>query len=378
MTVLGGRYEIGELLGAGGMAEVYRARDEVLGRDVAVKVFRISDLDAGGQRRTGEIRLLAGLSHAGLVTVFDAGEDAGSTYLVMELVEGTTLRRRLDSGPLTAEETARLGAELAGALAYVHSRGIVHRDVKPANILLAVDGTAKLTDFGVAKLLDGTRITTAGTTVGTPNYLSPEQTTGEPVSGASDVYSLGLVLLECLTGTVAFPGHGVEAAVARLHRDPQIPAQLGPMWMDLLTRMTARDPAARPDPAAVAVGLTAALDDLPTASTATMVLDTAPVGTPERRARWLPVAAAAVLVAAVALGIALASSGSDKPGSAPSTSPVTSVTAPLPPPVEPTTTPPTTPRTTVVVTATHSAPAPQPKPPKKKSKSKKDGGHDKP
>jgi eukaryotic-like serine/threonine-protein kinase len=361
VTVLGSRYELGELLGRGGMAEVYRARDEVLGRDVAIKVFR-ADLDADGRRRTGEIRMLAGLSHAGLVTVFDAGQDGESTYLVMELVTGTTLRRRLDEGPLTPAETARLGAEVAGALAYVHERGIVHRDVKPGNILVTENGTAKLTDFGVAKMLDSTRITTAGTTLGTANYLSPEQASGGEISGASDVYSLGLVLLECLTGAAAYPGHGVEAAVARLHRDPPIPPHVGPMWTDLLTRMTARDPGARPEPAAVAAALTAALDDLPTASTTALALDRVATGATSRRVPWLPAAAAAIVVAIVAIGIALASSSSDGAGSAPSTTPPTSGSAPAPPPVEPTTRPPTTPRTTVVVTTTRNAPAPKPKP----------------
>ena len=268
-----------------------------------------------------EIRMLAGLSHTGLVTVFDAGQDGAASYLVMELVTGTTLRRQLDDGPLTVQETARLGAAVAGALAYVHSRGIVHRDVKPANILIAEDATAKLTDFGVAKLLDAARITTTGTTLGTPNYLSPEQASGGPITGASDVYSLGLVLLECLTGVVALPGHGVAAAVARLHRQPEIPVGLGPKWVDLLARMTARDPGARPDPAAIASGLTAALDEVPTAGTATMVLDTVPAPT-ARRMRWLPVAAAAVVVAALATGLTLAFSGHDGPGSAPPSTPV--------------------------------------------------------
>ena len=174
----------------------------------------------------------------------------------MEVVDGITLARALDGGPLAPHRAAALGAQLAGALAYVHERGVVHRDVKPANIL--VDdrtGQAKLTDFGVARLVDGTRLTEAGTTLGTANYLAPEQATGDEVTPACDVYSLGLVLLECLTGSVAFPGYGVTAAVARLHRDPDIPAWLPDGWRGLLAAMTSRKAADRPRSADVAVRL---------------------------------------------------------------------------------------------------------------------------
>lgn len=268
--VLGGRYRLGDLLGSGGMARVFRARDTVLGRDVAIKVFRqddaIPDADA---RYGGEVRLLAGLSHPGLVMVFDAGRDDADplspvSYLVMELVDGTTLARELDAGPIDARRTAAIGTQLASALAYVHARGVVHRDIKPANVLMGPSGSdvAKLTDFGVARFLDSTRLTMHGTTVGTANYLSPEQTTGAEVGPASDVYSLGLVLLECLTGAVAFPGQGVAAAVARLHRDPQLPTWLDPSWRQLLAAMTARAAGDRPSAGEVA----ARLGSLPTSA----------------------------------------------------------------------------------------------------------------
>jgi eukaryotic-like serine/threonine-protein kinase len=264
---LSGRYRLGALLGSGGMADVFEAEDTVLGRAVAIKLFRPATLVGDEEvRRQGEIQLLAGLNHPGLVTLFDAGTDDASgvprSYFVMELVSGLTISSLLRSGPLPAIDVAELGGQVSDALAYVHAHGIVHRDIKPANILVtAPDRTrpsvvrAKLTDFGVARLLDGTRITGLGLTVGTANYLSPEQAMAGNVGPASDIYSLGLVLLECLTGQVAFPGRGIDAAGARLHRGPVVPVSLGPVWTRLLTEMTATSPSDRPTAAQVGVAL---------------------------------------------------------------------------------------------------------------------------
>ena len=252
-TLLAGRYRLAELLGRGGMAEVYAAEDEVLRRRVAVKVFRSGAAGAEAPRVDAEIRTIAGLRHPGVVTVFDASTTGagGPPYIVMDLVPGPTLAHRLAGGPLTSADTAVLGSQLADVLAHVHAAGIVHRDLKPANILLdaptaGAPFTARLTDFGIARLVDSTRLTTVGLTVGTAGYLSPEQALGEPAGPPSDIYSLGLVLLECLTGRVAFPGSGVATAGARLHRPPEIPAELPDGWPELLAAMTARDPAARP------------------------------------------------------------------------------------------------------------------------------------
>ncbi|RIJ54490.1 serine/threonine-protein kinase, partial [Clavibacter phaseoli] len=265
-TLLAGRYRISGLLGRGGMATVHRATDETLGREVAVKVFATDSADpAEVERQEGEVRMLAGLSHPGLVTLFDVGDDVVAdrvlAFIVMEIVDGTTLADRMKEGPLPGPEVARIGGILADALGYIHRRGVVHRDVKPANVLLArpeeddEPAVAKLTDFGIARLVDGTRLTSTGSIVGTVSYLSPEQALGEEVGAPTDVYALGLVLLECLTGRRTFPGTAAESTMARVVRDPEIPARLGASWVDLLSRMTRRDPATRPTAREVAAEL---------------------------------------------------------------------------------------------------------------------------
>jgi tRNA A-37 threonylcarbamoyl transferase component Bud32 len=267
---VGGRYTLGELIGRGGAADVFRARDELLGRDVAIKMFtaggdvaaagaaeagaaggegapKVGDIEEGQEaRHRREVLTLAGLSHPGLVTVYDVGDEDGRAYFVMQLIEGDTLAQRVRAGALPVVDVVALGAALADALAYVHRRGVVHRDVKPGNVLLDVEGRAHLSDFGIAAVHDAAPVTAAGMVIGTASYLSPEQVRGEPIDGAVDIYALGLVLIECLTGRREYPGNALEAAVARLHRRPVIPPGLTTGLAALLTAMTADEPADRP------------------------------------------------------------------------------------------------------------------------------------
>ena len=275
--ILSGRYRLGEVIGRGGMASVYCARDENLGRDVALKLFAPQSADVDElKRQQAEIELLATLNHPSLVTLFDAGTDTRipdepRPFLTMELVEGQDLRSRIRHSAVPFDELAVIGAGLADALAYVHSLGIIHRDIKPANILLVRVRPGeplrpKLTDFGIARIVDGTRLTATGTMVGTAAYLSPEQARGADMGPASDIYSLGLVLLECIKGSVEYPGSAVESAVARLHRAPVIPDEVPAEWAQLIRAMTALDPMDRPAAADLEASLRQALvspDSLP-------------------------------------------------------------------------------------------------------------------
>ena len=243
------------------MSTVYRAEDLQLGRDVAVKVF-LQDVTGAGddRRRAEEVRTLAGLSHPALVTLFDADTAHDPPYFVMELVDGGTLSDRMREGLVPADQLRAIATAVADALDYVHARGVVHRDVKPGNVLLprsvtATTARARLADFGIARLVDATRLTSDGTLIGTAAYLSPEQARGAQVAAPSDVYSLGLLLLEALTGERAFPGTPLESASARIHRSPRIPDDLTPEWRKLLTRMTAMEADDRPTARSVVLEL---------------------------------------------------------------------------------------------------------------------------
>lgn len=276
---LAGRFDLGEVLGRGGMADVHRAHDRVLHREVAVKLLRETTANQRDRDRfASEAQTLARLSHQHLVMLLDVGTADDLPFLVMELVEGPTLASEIAAGPVAAPTLTRIARQVSEALAYAHSVGVVHRDVKPGNVLLGEHQRAKLADFGIARLVgDTVRHTQTGTTIGTAAYLSPEQVQGRDVTGAADVYALGLVMIEAMTGERVYPGTPTEAAVARLHRDPEVPRHLA--HHRLLMDMTRRDPEARPSAAEVALELTAPSRRAAPTGTAVMPTPTPAQGT---------------------------------------------------------------------------------------------------
>jgi serine/threonine-protein kinase len=248
--LLGGRYRLLEVLGSGGMAVVHRARDELLERDVAVKILRrqfASDEDFVHRFRQ-EARNAASLSHPSIAPVFDTGADGEVEYIVMQLVDGPDLERIVaERGRLPVGEALRIAMAVADALQVAHDRGIVHRDVKPGNILLTATGEVRVVDFGIARALGATNTTAPGLLMGSVHYCSPEQVLGEPVGSASDVYSLGIVLYELLTGERPFDGPSPAAvALQRLHTRPRPPSHHVvdlPEGLDkLVMRALERDP----------------------------------------------------------------------------------------------------------------------------------------
>ncbi|MGW3995696.1 protein kinase domain-containing protein [Amycolatopsis sp. NPDC004772] len=280
--LLGGRYEVGRLIGSGGTARVYRAYDVRLTREVAVKIYDRDAVALDQRRRLREMTIQGSISHPGVVALLDSGTENGRTYLVMQLVEGENLAERLLGGPLPAADVTALADGLAEALAHVHARRIVHRDLKPANVFLSADGPL-IGDFGIAHALDTTHITGTGLIPGTAAYLAPEQVSGEPAGPPADVYALGLILLECLTGQREYPGTMVEAAMARLTRPPRIPEDAPATLAYTLRRMTQREPADRPTAAKVLDMLHAPPPTLPWSRT-------------QRSPRWRRRPAAAVTV----------------------------------------------------------------------------------
>jgi serine/threonine protein kinase len=233
---LGGHYRLVRLLGRGGMSDVYEAIDARTGVTVAVKILRSSDPEFV-RRLAHEARALESFEHPGLVRLYETGLAGDQTFLVMEYVEGITLAESLRRSPLATRDTAALGVSLADGLAYVHERGVVHRDVKPSNILISTNGEVKLGDFGIAQLHDAATLTIAGTMLGTVSYMAPEQLEGTLVGPSADIWSLGIVLLECLTGQRVYAGSPSEIVARRLREPIPIPSDLPVAWKILFSGM---------------------------------------------------------------------------------------------------------------------------------------------
>ncbi|WP_051712564.1 serine/threonine-protein kinase [Spirillospora albida] len=353
--VLSGRYRLLERLATGGMGEVWRAVDESLGRDVAVKLLRLEfDDDASAQARfESEARLAAGLHHGGIAQVYDFGAQDGRTFLVMELVPGEPLDEIIGrDGGLPVEAVLDLLVQAARALAVPHAAGIVHRDVKPANLMVSPDGAVKITDFGIARRLAAAAQTQTGMVMGTAHYISPEQASGKEVSPSADLYSLGVVAYECLTGRPPFEGRGPVQIAMKHVRDaaPELPAHVPAAVRELVAALLAKSPADRPQDASevadLALRIRADLAARPVPEPAAPDVGTTVVSprfdgdespdsltnktvTGQRRAALVSASAAVGVLAAVLAGALLAGSAPAEsgpvrpdPSGAPATSPV--------------------------------------------------------
>ncbi len=306
----GGRYELQDVVGRGGMALVYRARDRDHGTPVAVKLLA-DNLAADPELRrrfAREAELAERLAHPNVVRVLGSGETDGRAFIVLEYVEGRNLAdelRRL--GRFEPARAVELGAQAAAALAHAHERGLVHRDVKPQNLLLAADGTLKVSDFGIARIVDGTQLTQIGTVLGTAAYLAPEQAAGEATTGAADVYALGAVLYELLTGEPPYRASTVTELMARRRDEalappgelvPDVPGELDSLVLACLRE----DPATRPTARAVELVLRGELE----APTQVVVrASEQPTSILRRAPRRRPLLAAGVVAALAALGLGL-------------------------------------------------------------------------
>lgn len=251
----GGRYELQSRIAIGGMGEVWEATDHVIGRTVAIKILKDEYMGDPGflERFRAEARHAALVNHEGIASVFDYGEENGSAYLVMELVPGEALSTIIErEGSLSADKTLDIVAQTASALQAAHAAGLVHRDIKPGNLLITPDGRVKITDFGIARIADQVPLTATGQVMGTVQYLSPEQASGHAASPATDIYSLGIVAYECLAGKRPFTGESqVAIAMAQINdTPPPLPATVPVPVQNLVMAMIAKKPADRPSSAA--------------------------------------------------------------------------------------------------------------------------------
>jgi serine/threonine-protein kinase len=315
--VLADRYELEELVGSGGMSSVFRAHDRLLDRKVALKVLhqQYSDDEEYVERFRREARAVAALSHPNIVTVIDRGEHEGRQFIVFEYVEGENLKRLIQRrGGAPVVTALELGMQIARGLSFAHQQGLVHRDVKPQNVLLNGDGQAKVTDFGIARSLDVKHgMTQTGTVLGTSDYIAPEQAQGQRVDAHTDVYSLGVVLYELLTSEVPFPGENFVAVAMRHINEPPPPIRdkrpdVPPRVEAAVRRAMAKEPEDRfASMSEFCAELEACLAELQSAGTQVATAVTAPGPRRGRRRRtpWLAIVALVVLAAAAAVGVYL-------------------------------------------------------------------------
>ncbi|PPG81899.1 MULTISPECIES: protein kinase [unclassified Rathayibacter] len=396
----GGRYELQSRIAIGGMGEVWQATDLVIGRTIAIKILKDEYLGDPGflERFRAEARHAALVNHEGIANVYDYGEEDGSAYLVMELVPGEALSTVLErERVLSTDKVLDIVAQTALALHAAHAAGLVHRDVKPGNLLITPDGRVKITDFGIARIADQVPLTATGQVMGTVQYLSPEQASGQPASPATDIYSLGIVAYECLAGRRPFTGESqVAIAMAQINdTPPELPVTVAEPVRNLVYSCIAKKPADRPATAAhlaraaqalrsgdvrgAALAVPAVLSDLPAtqattvlpsnqgATQATTVLPSGalaaaaaapfvpieeplePAEEPRRRSPWTwPLIALIVILAVVIAGtiFALTTGGSSDPAASPT---ATTSTAPSPTPSETPSPTPTPTSNTVVI-----------------------------